>query len=143
MHISRLYLETCNCEIFTNETKTSSTFMYLEKHDITFLLFMVFIEYVIFNGNISDFYWFDIPCWKMNFELILVLWSLKKILLKEESCPSIFEFMVISLYRMEKGSLFRFYVIKPYVTEYSLSFALWKWMQPPHPSTKSIKNFDK
>ena len=29
--------------------------MYLEKHDITFLLFMVFIEYVIFNG-------FDIPC---------------------------------------------------------------------------------
>ena len=108
MHISRLYLETCNCEIFTNETKTSSTFMYLEKHDITFLLFMVFIEYFIFNGNISDFYWFDIPCWKMNFELILVLWSLKKILLKEESCPSIFEFMVISLYRMEKGSLFRF-----------------------------------
>lgn len=30
--------------------------MYLEKHDITFLLFMVFIEYVTFNGNISDFY---------------------------------------------------------------------------------------
>ena len=30
--------------------------MYLEKHDITFLLFMVFIEYDIFNGNISDFY---------------------------------------------------------------------------------------
>ena len=26
----------------TSETKTSSTFMYLEKHDITFLLFMVF-----------------------------------------------------------------------------------------------------
>ena len=27
--------------------------MYLEKHDITFLLFMVFIEYVIFNGNLG------------------------------------------------------------------------------------------
>ena len=30
--------------------------MYLEKHDITFLLFMVFFEEVMFNGTISDFY---------------------------------------------------------------------------------------